>query len=84
VLQALLNAAGGTHGYAIIKATGLHSGAVYPILHRLKAAEWITATSERQGVGAYPPRTYYMLTDQGRTQASEYVTHVAARYGGNV
>jgi PadR family transcriptional regulator, regulatory protein PadR len=66
---AVLAAAGleWVHGYTILKATGLKSGSLYPILMRLEAqghleAEW--QAPERPG---RPPRHAYRLTAQGRT-----------------
>jgi DNA-binding PadR family transcriptional regulator len=58
---------GWMHGYTILKATGLKSGSLYPILMRLEAqghleAEW--QAPERPG---RPPRHAYRLTGQGRT-----------------
>jgi PadR family transcriptional regulator PadR len=58
-------------GFEIMAATGLRSGAVYPILARLRKNGWVTA--EREDIDPVtegrPVRTYYRLTDDGRRQA---------------
>lgn len=56
------------YGYEIHKHTGLPSGVLYPILHRLLDAGWLTAAWEAQPDGL-PPRRYYELTDAGRDAA---------------
>ena len=72
-LLALLfeKAPGWIHGYDLMKATGLKSGTLYPLLMRmtdqgLVNAEW----REPTGPGR-PPRHAYRLTAQGLSLARE-------------
>jgi PadR family transcriptional regulator, regulatory protein PadR len=67
----MADSAGRHYGYEIYKETGLRSGVLYPILHRLLDEGWVTdgwedppATGRRQT----PPRRYYELTDIGRRE----------------
>jgi len=64
-------APGWIHGYDLMKATGLKSGTIYPLLMRmtdqgLVEAEWHEST----GPGR-PPRHAYRLTAQGLALARE-------------
>ena len=62
------------HGFDIIDATGLPSGTVYPILHRLEHANLVRAQWEsviRAREEQRPPRRYYELTAGGKTLALE-------------
>lgn len=59
------------YGYDLIKATGLKSGTLYPILMRLAdrgllEAKWL----EAETLGR-PPRHAYKLTAEGRTLAAQ-------------
>jgi DNA-binding PadR family transcriptional regulator len=61
VLAAL--AAGPTYGLAIMRRTGLKSGTVYPILHRMETAGWVNgARDEHTTAAGRPPRRVYQLT----------------------
>lgn len=64
-----------TYGFALVKATGLASGSVYPILRRLEDHGWITAREEVIDPTARRPRhrVYYRLTADGRRVAREAV-----------
>ena len=82
VLRALLAEPGREmYGYEVVRAAGLASGTVYPILARLEAAGW--AESEREKINPQaegrPPRRYYRLTAEGTAQAREAVARAATR-----
>jgi len=67
VLQAIHT--GHRHGFEIMRATGLPSGSVYPLLRRLEAAglvasRWEDIDDARDE--ARPPRRYYTATADGR------------------
>jgi PadR family transcriptional regulator PadR len=63
VLRELLSAGGReTYGLEIVRATGVKSGAVHPILARLEDAD-----PKKEG---RPVRTYYRLTPDGEKQAT--------------
>ena len=55
------------YGLELIKATGLPSGTLYPILVRLERAEWVETTWEDVDVHAAgrPARRYYRLSGDG-------------------
>ena len=66
------------YGYALMKATGLKSGTLYPILIRLTErgylkAEWDTSTPTGR-----PPRQHYELTPRGINYAREIETMTPA------
>jgi DNA-binding PadR family transcriptional regulator len=72
VYQAFLDApADETYGFEIVKATGLPSGSVYPILRRMEAAKLVNAREELIDPAAPHPRyrVYYRLTGEGRRVA---------------
>jgi PadR family transcriptional regulator, regulatory protein PadR len=72
VLRALLDDPSGQHyGYAVMRATGLKSGALYPILARLETAEWIEGHREvlDEAEAGRPARRYYTLTTDGAVRA---------------
>ena len=55
------------HGTEIHAETGLPVGAIYPVLARLEALQWLDSgweppTSREQG---WPRRRYYRLSEQG-------------------
>lgn len=57
------------HGFDVLDATGLPSGTVYPILHRLEDAGSLRSRwepVERARAERRPPRRYYELTGAGR------------------
>ena len=77
VLSFLLDqhGSGGVFGSEIIKAEGIRSGTLYPILAKLEDAGWVTSNWEDAAVAAgnkRPPRRYYRLTGTGETSAREY------------
>jgi PadR family transcriptional regulator, regulatory protein PadR len=55
------------YGYDLMKAAGLPSGTLYPMLARLQDQGLVTSEWESQPVGASgrPPRKYYQLTGDG-------------------
>ena len=53
----------------MLKATGIKSGSLYPILDRLENEGWIEGAWEAEGVGGRPPRRYYKLTGLGQREA---------------
>jgi PadR family transcriptional regulator len=73
VLRELLSAGDReAYGLEIVRATGLKSGAVHPILARLERAGWVISRREdadpkKEG---RPVRTYYRLTPDGEKQAT--------------
>jgi PadR family transcriptional regulator PadR len=70
-----------TYGFALVKATGLPSGSVYPILRRLEDRGWVTAREQVIDPDARRPRSrvYYRLTAEGRRVARDATReHVAA------
>lgn len=74
VLTALLANGGEMTGYDIVKATGLNSGTVYPIVRRLAANELVTA---RESLERSRLRIHYRLTDKGRAAAQEATASAA-------
>ena len=69
VAMALLADPSGKHwGYELIKASGVRSGVVYPMLTRMLDAGWLTDGWEDPATiqEKRPPRRYYELTDLGR------------------
>lgn len=74
VFQAMLDApTEETYGFELVKATGLPSGSVYPILRRLEEQKLVTI--RREAIDSDPRRTryriYYRLTAEGRRVARE-------------
>ena len=72
VFVAMLDApADETYGFELVKATGLPSGSVYPILRRLEDRGYVTAREEVIDAEARRPRqrVYYRLTAEGRRVA---------------
>lgn len=66
VLQALTqDAARWQHGYDLLRATGLKSGSLYPILMRLAARGWLEASWEKDAPLGRPRRHLYRLTAAG-------------------
>jgi DNA-binding PadR family transcriptional regulator len=59
------------HGAALLRATGLSAGRVYPVLSRLELLQWLDSgweqpTRHEQG---WPRRRYYRLSAQGLAMA---------------
>ena len=68
VLSALLAEPGAPrYGLDLMRFTGLSSGTLYPVLHRLQAAGWLVADWEDVDpvAAGRPARRYYRLTGEG-------------------
>jgi PadR family transcriptional regulator PadR len=57
-------------GYEIVQETGLTSGSVYPVLHRLEDEGWLVSGEEPSQTKGRPPRRCYRFTDFGRAEAT--------------
>ena len=70
VAMVLLADPDGRHyGYETGKKTGLRSGVLYPIFTRLLEDGWVDSAWEDPDDNLKrPPRRYYTLTDQGKTE----------------
>ncbi|MEU5940396.1 PadR family transcriptional regulator [Micromonospora sp. NPDC047548] len=81
VLSALL-AEPGTERYGLdlMKLTGLPSGTLYPVLHRLQDAGWLAADWEEvdPAVAGRPARRYYRLTAEGVVAARRALAELRA------
>jgi DNA-binding PadR family transcriptional regulator len=53
------------HGYDVLRATGLKSGSLYPILMRLDERGWLEAAWEEDAPVGRPRRHLYRLTPAG-------------------
>jgi PadR family transcriptional regulator, regulatory protein PadR len=55
------------YGYDLMKASGLPSGTLYPLLSRLQEQGLVTSAWEPAGIDSSgrPARRYYWLTDEG-------------------
>lgn len=77
VLMTLMASPDDRHwGYEMSRQTGLRSGVLYPVLHRLLDEGWlIDGWEELVNEGRQrPPRRYYELTDEGRQQMGAMLT----------
>nr|WP_229835759.1 PadR family transcriptional regulator [Dactylosporangium sucinum] len=82
VLAALLaDPAADRYGLELIQATGLASGTLYPILHRLQEAGWVTALWEDidPAEAGRPARRFYRLTPDGVEQARDALAELHRR-----
>jgi PadR family transcriptional regulator PadR len=63
------------YGYDLRKRSGVRSGRLYPMLSRMLAEKWLTDGWEDPATLAdrRPPRRYYQLTADGRTQLAEFL-----------
>ncbi len=68
ILNCFSASPGGLHGYALMKASGLASGTLYPILGRLSDRGWLEKAWETGDDISGPPRRIYTLTAVGRVQ----------------
>jgi len=68
------------YGLDLMQATGLPSGTLYPILHRLQEAGWVTARWEEIDPVEHgrPARRYYRLTPEGTTAARQRLAELRA------
>jgi PadR family transcriptional regulator, regulatory protein PadR len=66
VLRAFLDdSAAPRYGYDLMKAAGLKSGTLYPMLGRLEADKLVTSAWETPQQDGERPRKYYQLTGEG-------------------
>lgn len=68
------------YGLDLMRLTGLPSGTLYPVLHRLSAAGWLDADWEAIDpvAAGRPARRYYRLTAVGVTQARQALADLRA------
>lgn len=68
------------YGLDLMKLTGLPSGTLYPVLHRLQAAGWLTADWEEidPSAAGRPARRYYRLTAEGVRAARQALAELRA------
>jgi PadR family transcriptional regulator, regulatory protein PadR len=59
------------HGYELMKATGIKSGTLYPVLMRLSERGFLESKWNPPEVEGKPPRHAYRLTDAGLKAARE-------------
>ncbi len=61
------------YGLELMELTGLRSGTIYPLLHRLRQDGWLTASTEEVDPveAARPRRRLYRLTGSGERAARE-------------
>jgi DNA-binding PadR family transcriptional regulator len=57
------------HGYELMKATGLHSGTLYPLLMRMTDQGLVEAEWREPSQPGRPARHAYRLTAEGRALA---------------
>lgn len=72
------------YGVEVMRASGLSSGSLYPILERLEDRELIEGEWEDEATAAAerrPRRRYYRLSARGRAVAAEVRSSLAARLG---
>ena len=81
VLRVLLADPAAPHyGYDLMKAAGLPSGTLYPMLARLQQEGLVDSRWEdqRPDAGGRPPRKYYRLTAEGARVARLELAHASA------
>jgi len=71
ILNCLSGSPGGLHGYALMKASGLASGTLYPILGRLSDRGWLEKAWETGEDISGRPRRIYTLTQVGRAKFND-------------
>jgi DNA-binding PadR family transcriptional regulator len=85
VLRALLHQPNAErHGLAIVNASGVDAGRIYPVLRRLHDAGWVSDRWEDPEVAhveGRPPRRYYRLTVEGHARAVRALVHGLQRDG---
>ncbi|MBG0567990.1 PadR family transcriptional regulator [Actinoplanes aureus] len=69
------------YGLELMQATGLASGSLYPILHRLQEAGWLAAHWEEIDPSAEgrPARRFYRLTPDGVVSARQALAELRAQ-----
>jgi DNA-binding PadR family transcriptional regulator len=66
------------YGYDLMKAAGLKSGTLYPMLGRLEDDELVTSAWETPQHDGQRPRKYYQLTGEGIQVARLELARVSA------
>ena len=66
------------HGYDLVRATGVKSGTLYPLLIRLEAQGYLEAQWQSPAAPGRPPRHAYRLTAQGARFARKVLAADAA------
>ena len=66
------------HGYDLVRATGVKSGTVYPLLIRLEAQGYLEAQWQPPTAPGRPPRHAYRLTAEGARFARKILNPDAA------
>jgi PadR family transcriptional regulator PadR len=66
-------------GFEIMKATGLASGTVYPLLARLEGMGWLDSGWDDEQDISGPRRRYYMLTGDGVVSARTALAEANAK-----
>ena len=66
------------HGYDLVRATGVKSGTVYPLLIRLEAQGYLEAQWQAPAGPGRPPRHAYRLTAEGARFARNILAADAA------
>jgi PadR family transcriptional regulator, regulatory protein PadR len=83
VLRAFLDdPAAPRYGYDLMKAAGLKSGTLYPMLGRLEDDRLVTSAWETPQQDGQRPRKYYQLTGEGIRIARLELAHASARRHG--
>ena len=67
------------YGYDLMKAAGLKSGTLYPMLGRLEDDQLVTSAWETPQQDGQRPRRYYRLTGEGIRVARLELARVSAR-----
>jgi PadR family transcriptional regulator PadR len=69
------------YGLELMQSTGLASGSLYPILHRLQEAGWLEARWEQIDPSAQgrPARRFYRLTPDGAVNARQALAELRAQ-----
>jgi PadR family transcriptional regulator len=79
VLRAFLaDPADPRYGYDLMKAAGLKSGTLYPLLGRLEDEKLVTSAWETPQQDGQRPRKYYRLTAKGAEVARLELAQVSA------
>jgi PadR family transcriptional regulator, regulatory protein PadR len=79
VLRAFLeDPTGPRYGYDLMKAAGLKSGTLYPLLGRLEDEELVTSAWETPQQDGQRPRKYYRLTGKGAEVARLELAQISA------
>jgi PadR family transcriptional regulator, regulatory protein PadR len=53
------------HGYDLLRATGIKSGSLYPILNRMHQQKLLGSKPGPPAEGGRPPRRLYSITQRG-------------------